>query len=60
MGDRLDEYRRKRSADRTPEPVPAGPLPQGNDDTFVIQQHHARALHWDLRLDARRPARPGP
>jgi bifunctional non-homologous end joining protein LigD len=51
VGDRLDEYRRKRSADRTPEPVPAGPLPQGEDDTFVIQQHHARALHWDLRLE---------
>jgi bifunctional non-homologous end joining protein LigD len=51
VGDRLDEYRRKRSADRTPEPVPAGPLPEGNDDTFVIQQHHARALHWDLRLE---------
>jgi bifunctional non-homologous end joining protein LigD len=51
VGDRLDEYRRKRSADRTPEPVPAGPLPQGQDNTFVIQQHHARALHWDLRLE---------
>ena len=50
-GDRLDEYRRKRSADRTPEPVPAGPLPRGDDNTFVIQQHHARALHWDLRLE---------
>jgi bifunctional non-homologous end joining protein LigD len=51
MGDRLDEYRRKRDAARTPEPVPAGPLPQGRDDTFVIQQHHARSLHWDLRLE---------
>lgn len=30
---------------------PAGPLPHGDDDTFVIQQHHARALHWDLRLE---------
>jgi bifunctional non-homologous end joining protein LigD len=51
MGDRLDEYRRKRDARRTPEPVPTGPLPQGRDDTFVIQQHHARRLHWDLRLE---------
>jgi bifunctional non-homologous end joining protein LigD len=51
MGDRLDEYRRKRDASRTPEPVPAGPLPEGRDDTFVIQQHHARRLHWDLRLE---------
>ncbi|GAA4682248.1 hypothetical protein Prum_053540 [Phytohabitans rumicis] len=51
MGDRLDEYRRKRDARRTPEPVPAArPAAQG-DDTFVIQQHHARSLHWDLRLE---------
>ncbi len=51
MGDRLDDYRRKRVAARTPEPVPAeAPRPSG-DDTFVIQQHHARSLHWDLRLE---------
>ncbi|MFD0851402.1 DNA polymerase ligase N-terminal domain-containing protein, partial [Actinomadura adrarensis] len=32
--------------------VPAeGPLPEGDDDTFVIQEHHARSLHWDLRLE---------
>src|SRR5215468_6623543 len=51
MGDRLDEYRRKRDASRTPEPVPVRVLPTGNDDMFVIQQHHARRLHWDLRLE---------
>jgi bifunctional non-homologous end joining protein LigD len=50
--DRLREYRRKRDRAVTPEPVPeAGPLPAGNDDTFVIQEHHARALHWDFRLE---------
>src|SRR5262249_1087014 len=48
----LTTYRRKRRADRTPEPVPpAGPLPAGDDDTFVIQEHHARRLHWDFRLE---------
>jgi bifunctional non-homologous end joining protein LigD len=48
----LTTYRGKRRADRTPEPVPlAGPLPAGNDDTFVIQEHHARRLHWDFRLE---------
>ena len=52
MPDKLDAYRSKRSADRTAEPVPAeGPLPEGNDDTFVIQEHHARRLHWDFRLE---------
>ncbi|GAB4056681.1 non-homologous end-joining DNA ligase [Catellatospora paridis] len=52
MADKLAPYRGKRSAVRTPEPVPAaGPLPRGHDDTFVIQEHHARALHWDFRLE---------
>jgi bifunctional non-homologous end joining protein LigD len=50
MGDRLTEYRRKRDAGRTPEPVPAAVHP-GRGNTFVIQQHHARSLHWDLRLE---------
>ncbi len=49
---KLDTYRRKRDPGRTPEPVPpAGAVPRGNDDTFVIQEHHARALHWDFRLE---------
>jgi bifunctional non-homologous end joining protein LigD len=51
MADRLDEYRRKRDAARTPEPVPKAPPARGRNDTFVIQQHHARRLHWDLRLE---------
>src|SRR6266545_1503985 len=51
MGD-LNEYRKKRDPGRTPEPVPAEDvLPRGNDDTFVIQEHHARRLHWDVRLE---------
>ncbi|GGK78534.1 ATP-dependent DNA ligase [Sphaerisporangium melleum] len=50
--DKLDTYRSKRDAARTPEPVPEpGPLPTGHNDTFVIQEHHARRLHWDLRLE---------
>jgi bifunctional non-homologous end joining protein LigD len=49
----LSDYRRKRDPARTPEPVPDGaePLPHGDDDTFVIQEHHARQLHWDVRLE---------
>ena len=49
---KLDKYRSMRSADRTPEPVPEpGFLPHGNDNTFVIQEHHARRLHYDFRLE---------
>ena len=51
MADRLGEYRSKRDASRTPEPVPDGVAGSGRGDTFVIQQHHARSLHWDLRLE---------
>jgi bifunctional non-homologous end joining protein LigD len=49
--DRLDEYRRKRDARRTPEPVPAAKPEPASDNRFVIQQHHARSLHWDVRLE---------
>lgn len=54
--DRLQRYRTMRSADRTPEPVPAEPVPAeqsagANGLRFVIQEHHATALHWDFRLE---------
>jgi bifunctional non-homologous end joining protein LigD len=48
----LEEYRRKRDARRTPEPVPeTDPATPGPGDRFVIQEHHARRLHWDVRLE---------
>lgn len=48
----LEDYRTRRDPGRTPEPVPPpGPLPRGDNDTFVIQEHHATALHWDFRLE---------
>ncbi len=49
--DKLTTYRSKRSAAKTPEPVPDAAEPRGNDDTFVIQEHHARRLHYDFRLE---------
>ncbi len=50
--DRLQEYRDKRNAARTPEPVPGEqPDGAGPGGTFVIQEHHARRLHWDFRLE---------
>jgi bifunctional non-homologous end joining protein LigD len=51
MTDRLDEYRRKRDARRTPEPVPRDRPEPSAGGRFVIQQHHARSLHWDVRLE---------
>ena len=49
--DRLHTYRGKRDRARTPEPVPDTVHPHGADDTFVIQEHHARRLHYDFRLE---------
>ncbi|MGV9838852.1 ATP-dependent DNA ligase [Nocardia niigatensis] len=49
--DRLDTYRSMRDPRRTPEPVPPGPPDPGPGDRFVVQEHHARRLHWDLRLE---------
>lgn len=56
-GDRLATYRAKRDPTRTPEPVPDGhgpdtaaETPDGAAREFVIQEHHASRLHWDLRL----------
>lgn len=65
--DRLELYRSKRNAARTPEPVPNAqpdrthqPRTQRHtrsaqrderQATFVIQEHHARRLHWDFRLE---------
>ena len=40
-----------RDASKTPEPVPKSKPAAGNNDKFVIQEHHARRLHYDLRLE---------
>ena len=52
--DKLQAYRDKRDAARTPEPVPppgASAPEEAPGATFVIQEHHARRLHWDFRLE---------
>ncbi|WP_404312408.1 ATP-dependent DNA ligase [Agrococcus terreus] len=49
--DRLAKYREMRDPERTPEPVPAeAPTPR-DESTFVVQEHHARRLHYDFRLE---------
>jgi bifunctional non-homologous end joining protein LigD len=61
--DKLRKYRERRSFDRTPEPedttgqVARNQAPQQRRGSatprsrFVIQEHHARRLHWDFRLE---------
>jgi bifunctional non-homologous end joining protein LigD len=49
--DRLTKYRSMRDASKTPEPVPAAKPVVGQGNTFVIQEHHARRLHYDFRLE---------
>ena len=51
----LATYISMRDAARTPEPVPsnalAAPTPPDEHPRFVIQEHHASRLHYDLRLE---------
>src|SRR5262245_6764506 len=51
----LDEYRRKRSPERTPEPFGPTVTDEGESAKrprrFVVQKHAARRLHYDFRLE---------
>ncbi len=55
--ERLRRYEAKRDFAATPEPLPGeeSNAPDGDGERpparFVIQEHHARRLHWDLRLE---------
>jgi bifunctional non-homologous end joining protein LigD len=49
--DRLAKYRSMRDAAKTPEPVPADKAAPSEGRSFVIQEHHARRLHYDFRLE---------
>ncbi|WP_433681131.1 ATP-dependent DNA ligase [Nocardia sp. CA-119907] len=51
MADALTKYRSMRDAAATPEPVPSAAPTPGADNRFVVQEHHARRLHWDVRLE---------
>jgi bifunctional non-homologous end joining protein LigD len=47
----LEEYRRKRDFRKTPEPPGQALSPKKAALSFVIQQHRARRLHYDFRLE---------
>src|SRR5215470_2100346 len=47
----LGEYTARRTFTATPEPAPALPGTREGPLLFVIQQHSARRLHYDFRLE---------
>lgn len=51
LADRLSTYRGMRDRSRTTEPMPSKAPTVGRNDKFVIQEHHARRLHYDFRLE---------
>ena len=48
---RLTEYEKKRSFENTPEPRGGKKPRRGEGGRYVVHEHHARRLHWDLRLE---------
>src|SRR3954454_24327861 len=47
----LGEYRRKRAANKTPEPFGGTQPSTMAANTFVVQKHAARRVHYDFRLE---------
>ncbi len=48
----LEQYRRKRDFEKSPEPgAKEEPAQPGARLRFVVQEHHATSLHWDFRLE---------
>jgi bifunctional non-homologous end joining protein LigD len=50
-GGKLGEYERKRDFATTPEPAGKKRRRGKGGPRFVVQEHSARRLHWDLRLE---------
>ena len=51
MAKKLAEYEAKRDFKKTPEPGARVPRKETRAPRFVVQEHHARRLHWDFRLE---------
>ena len=52
MAEHLEEYRAKRHAGKTPEPLESAKRKRKRGDPrFIVQRHSARRLHYDLRLE---------
>lgn len=51
MAKKLAEYDAKRDFKKTPEPDAKVPRKGAKAPRFVVQEHHARRLHWDFRLE---------
>jgi bifunctional non-homologous end joining protein LigD len=49
MAKRLETYRAKRDFEKTSEPRGGGRVE--GEGRFVVQEHRARRLHWDLRME---------
>ena len=49
--DKLGRYRAKRDFQSTSEPAGGVPVRPEEAARYVVQEHHATRLHWDLRLE---------
>lgn len=47
----LEAYRAKRTGGATPEPMASTVAPARGPRMFVVHQHDATRMHWDLRLE---------